>query len=78
MPDNISSNRKKRIRILKKLIVACLLAAILIPTVVSICLGLKVKKLKGQMEELQKEALRMEAAVEEMQTKAAETQNRRS
>ncbi len=71
MPDNISSNRKKRIRILKKLIVACLLAAILIPTVVSICLGLKVKKLKGQMEELQKEALRMEAAVEEMQTKAA-------
>ena len=71
MPDNISSNRKKRIRILKKLIVACLLAAILIPTVVSICLGLKEPKLKGHKEELHTEALRMEAAVEEMQTKAA-------
>ncbi len=71
MPDNISSNRKKRIRILKRLIVACLLAAILIPTAVSVCLEVKVRELKGQVEALQKEAVQMEAAVEEMQEKAA-------
>lgn len=71
MSDITSTNRKRRVRRLKRLIVAGLLAAILIPTAASVYLGVRVSSLKEQVKELENEAAQMETAVAEMQAKAA-------
>lgn len=63
MSDALQNHRKKRIRILKRLILSVLLAAILIPTTVSICLGVQVHSLKGQLAELQMQLQQTKTAV---------------
>ena len=60
MSDVTSSKRKRRVWVLKKLIVASLLAAILIPTTVSIYLGVRVSSLKEQVKALENEAAQLD------------------
>lgn len=56
MSDRINRDRKKRVRILKRMLLSCFLAAVLIPTALSICLGVRVHSLKQQIAELEAEA----------------------
>lgn len=63
MSDAMRNDRKKRIRFLKRLILSVLAAAILLPTAVSIVLGVRVHFLRRELSQMQKALEAQEAAM---------------
>lgn len=63
MSDAMRKDRKKRIRFLKRLILSFLAAAILLPTAVSIVLGVRVHFLKRELSQMQEKLEAQEAAM---------------
>lgn len=65
MSDITNRNRKKRVRLLKRMILGCFMAMVLIPTAASIYLGIRVHCLKAQVESLQQEARAVQAQAQD-------------
>ena len=62
MSDKTNENRKKRIRILKKVAAVFLLAAVFVPTAASVWLVMQMNDLKIQIAQMQEKTLEAEGA----------------
>ena len=73
MSDKVNGNRKKRIWILKRIILLSFLAAVTIPTVISVLLGMRVRSLEVQVAQMQEEQSAKEVPAQSDNAQASET-----